>query len=175
MDTEFLTYPFVWGLGLGLLLAGFLLFRLWSTKGELKRYRRHLSDKLELEADVMKQLKADKAKLEKENENLRVKVSSYNEMPDRRAQRDLEVFARAEKQLLVHVPGFAAPWEKAKAEAMSEVREEEEGKSVSKRVFSKLFGGPVLPEKTGGQEPVRRQLLEDEDDRVNSSSESPTR
>lgn len=164
MDMEFLTYPFNWGLGLGLLIAGFLLFRLWAIKSELKRYRRHLSDKLELEADVMKQLKSDKARLEKENENLRVKVSSYNEIPDRRVHRDLEVFARAEKQLLVHVPGFAAPWEKAKQEAMSEVQAEEEGKSVSKRVFSKLFGGPSPAVRAEpSRERTRAQLLEDED------------
>ncbi len=140
METDWLLHPFTLGCGLGLLFAIFATYRLLRTKSELNRYKRHLSDKLEIEADVMKRLKTEKEELQKINENLRMKVSSMNELPDRRAARDLEVYARAEKQLVVTVPGFAGAWEKAKHEAQSEVEEEEAGNSVSRRVFTKLFG-----------------------------------
>lgn len=140
MSTDILFHPFTLGVGLGLLVAAFGYYRLLRTKGELSRYRRHLSDKLEIEADVMKRLKTEKEGLLKENERLRIKVASLNELPDRRIQRDLEIFARAEKQMLVAVPGFAAAWETAKRDAVEEVEAEESGQSVPKRVFAKIFG-----------------------------------
>jgi hypothetical protein len=72
---------------------------------------------------------------------LRVKVNALNELPDRKIQRDLEVYARAEKRMLITVPGFAPAWENAKTEAQSELVEEEHGKVTPKRIFARLFGG----------------------------------
>ncbi len=63
----------------------------------------------------MKKTKSDLETLRKENETLRVKVNALNEAPDRKMQRDLEVFARAEKRMLLNVPGFAPAWETAKS------------------------------------------------------------
>ena len=70
---------------------------------------------------------------------MRVKIAGLNEMPDRRLERDLEIYARAEKRMLVGVPGFAAPWENAKHEALVEIQAEEAGQSLPKRVFARLF------------------------------------
>jgi len=51
---------FFWGLGVGLLLGligtGLAILRLWETRREVIRLRRHLADKLELEADATNRL-----------------------------------------------------------------------------------------------------------------------
>jgi len=137
---KILDSPFTWGLFLGLVFAALALYQYFRLKWEMNRYKRHLSDKLEIEADSAKRMKRDQETLRKENENLRLKVASLNEIPDRKAQRDLEVFARAEKKMLVSVPGFAPAWEGAKSQALVEIGDEEAGRSIPQRVFAKFFG-----------------------------------
>jgi cell division protein FtsB len=141
VNTDLLTHPFTLGFGLGVVFLILALYQLFRLKGELKRYKRHLSDKLEIEADAMKKVKKERESLLKENENLRVKVASLSDLPERRIQRDLEVYARAERRMLVSVPGFAPAWESAKAEAVSDLEAEDAGRSLPKRVFGKWFGG----------------------------------
>src|SRR5437016_5300159 len=106
-----LSHPFTLGLLLGLVFAGIAVYQLLALKLEMKRYKRHLSDKLEIEAEAMKRGRGEVETLRKENENLRVKIAALNELPDRKIQRDVEIFARAEKRMLVSVPGFAPAWE----------------------------------------------------------------
>lgn len=138
--TSLLSQPFVWGLLLGLLIAGFILWNHWKTKRELKRYQRHLSDKLELEAGQFENLKKERKALAKQNENLRLKVAMLNEKPHNRVARDLEIVTRSEKRMMITVPGFAAAWETAKSEAASEVEAEDQGKGLPKRLFTRLLG-----------------------------------
>lgn len=133
--------PFTWGLLLGLLFFGMAIWNLWKTKLEFSRYRKHLSDKLELEADQLNQIKESKEKLSKENENLRIKVGSTKDNPAREYERELEIFARAEKSMILNAPGFAQAWESAKSAAMDEVLEEERGKSLPRRIFRKFLKG----------------------------------
>jgi hypothetical protein len=132
---------FAWGFYLGLFLCFLALYNYFRLKGEMGRFRRHLSDKLEIEAETMKKIKGDQENLRRENESLRIKVNALNELPDRKMSRDLEVYARAEKKMLVQVPGFAPAWETAKSEAHTELVEEETGRSAPRRIFSRLFGG----------------------------------
>jgi len=139
VNADFWLHPFALGLYLGLIFTALALVRSFRIGGELRRYQRHLSDKLEIEGDAIKRARADQDVLRKENENLRVKVASLNEQPDRRVQRDLEVFARAEKRMLINAPGFAPAWENAKTAASAELEEEEAGKSLPKRLFGKVF------------------------------------
>jgi hypothetical protein len=73
-------------------------------------------------------------------------VASFNQMPEGRLQRDLEIYARAEKRMVVNVPGFAPAWENAKAAAQAELAEEDAGRSLPKRVFSKFFGASAPKE-----------------------------
>ena len=141
-----LTAPFSLGLWLGLIFAALAFYNYLRMKGELKRFKRHLSDRLEIDAAGVQKGRAEVERLRKENENLRVKVAALNELPDQRAQRDLEIFARAEKRMLISVPGFAAAWENAKNDARGEIANEESGNSLPKRVFAKLFTAP--PQKT---------------------------
>lgn len=135
------TGEFAIGFYLGLVFLIFLAYNYLRLKGELARFRRHLSDKLEIEAETMKKIKSDQERISRENESLRIKVNALNELPDRKLQRDLEIYARAEKKMLISVPGFAPAWETAKAESHTELMEEESGRSAPRRIFSRLFGG----------------------------------
>lgn len=142
---DLLTREFAWGFYLGLIFLLIAAYNYLRLKGEFSRYRRHLSDKLEIEADAAKKTRGELEMLRKENESLRVKINALNEMPDRKAQRDLEIYARAEKRMLVGVPGFAPAWESAKNDSHQEMIEEEAGRSAPKRIFARLFGGGSAP------------------------------
>ena len=141
MDTKIFFSQFAFGCYFASLFTILALYHLLRVKGELARFRRHLSDKLEIEADTMKKIKAELETLRKENEGLRVKVNALNELPERKIQRDLEIYARAERRMLISAPGFAPAWETAKSDAHTELSEEEAGKSQPKRGFLGLFGG----------------------------------
>lgn len=132
--------PFAWGLAIGLAFFIYALIRLGGSKRELSRYKRMLSDKLEVEAELMQRLKAEKQELEKENENLRVEVSILSEKPDAKVEKELEIMLRAEKSMVMNAPGFPSAWETAKANAADEIANELAGKSMPKRIFKKLFG-----------------------------------
>jgi hypothetical protein len=155
---EILTHPFALGFYTGCVFLVIGLYNYLKLKGELARFRRHLSDKLEIEADTMKKLKQEVETLRKENESLRMKVGALNELPDRKIQRDCEIYARAEKRMLINVPGFAPAWETAKSEAHHDLADEETGKSAPKRIFHRLFGGgnnsgtAALPGREDGSE-----------------------
>ncbi len=166
MDTlfEFLKTPFAWGLALGLLFFFLSAFGHFKTKRELRRYKKLLSDKLELEARQYEVIRKEKESVTKENEHLRVRVQQLLEKPDAKITRDLETLTRAEKRMVLQAPGFAAAWETAKAQASEELASEDAGRSLPKRLFNRLFGNsaprelevaaahpeadPVVPEAT---------------------------
>jgi hypothetical protein len=141
MSKDIFYGQFAMGFYLGCVFLVIACYNYLRLKGELARFRRHLSDKLEIEAETMKKMKAEQESLRKENESLRVKVNALNELPDRKLQRDLEIYARAEKRMLINAPGFAPAWETAKSDAHNELAEEEAGKAAPKRIFARLFGG----------------------------------
>jgi hypothetical protein len=141
----------LWASVLGFTLGALLLFvsmrNHWRTSREFRRYKAMLSDKLELEQKQMAELSRERERLLKDNENLRVKVLQLNERPDNNLNRDLEVYARAEKQMKINAPGFAGAWELAKEAAQSQIAEEERGNSLPQRIFRKLLGGgPATPQ-----------------------------
>ena len=155
MKTELLLHPFALGFYLGCVFLVLALYQYVRLKGEFRRYKNYLSDKLQIEAESMQRVKAEQETLRKENENLRVKVNSLNDSSERKLQRDLEIYARAEKRMLISAPGFAPAWETAKSDAHHELSEEESGRSQPKRIFSRLFGGggttAALPAKEDGK------------------------
>ncbi|MEM7383336.1 MAG: hypothetical protein AAF514_00195 [Verrucomicrobiota bacterium] len=142
--SQILTHPFTLGLLVGLFLGFvFLVLALvanWKSKRELRRFQRHLSDKLEVEASSMETMKKDKERLENENEKLRVKIATLSEKPDQKALRELEILARAEKTMTVNAPGFAQAWEGAKTQAFDELTSEDQGKSLPRRIYRRFFG-----------------------------------
>jgi len=148
-----LAQPFTWGL-----IIGIALF-LWSCLGhartsrEFKRYRQHLTDKLELESRAMETHRKELETLRKENEHLRVKVNQLKEKPGHTQQRDLEIMARAEQQMMVAAPGFAGAWEQAKMRAREELEAEESGKSLPRRLFRQLMGTTAKTDDSGDETP----------------------
>ncbi len=163
----FFSQPFTWGLCLGLFLCIVSMWGHLKTKREYKRYRRHLSDKLELEARQYEVMRKEKDALAKENENLRLRVGQMSEKTDQKVLRDLEILTRAEKRMMVQAPGFAGAWEAAKNSASDDLLAEDSGRSLPRRLFSRLFGTgtavrDALPESGGdgggadiGTEPTR--------------------
>ncbi len=143
---DFFKQPFAWGLSLGLLFFVLSAWGHFKTKRELRRYRKHLSDKLELEARQYEVIRKDKDVLAKENENLRVRVQQLMEKPDQKISRDLEILTRAEKRMMMQAPGFAAAWEAAKSQAAEELADEDSGKSLPRRLFNRLFGAGGIRE-----------------------------
>jgi hypothetical protein len=133
-------HPFFWGLCLGSLFFVLSFIGHWKTKREFRRFQKHLSDKLELEARQYEMVRREKDHLAKENENLRLKVGHLTERPDAKLGREMEVMARAEKRMMIHAPGFAAAWETAKADAVRDLEAEERGESMPRRLFTRLFG-----------------------------------
>ncbi len=145
---DFLFHPFALGLYTGGVFLLIAFYHLLRTRLEFKRYRRMLSDKMELDAAAVSKLKTEIEALRKENENLRVKVQGLTNQPAQKLARDLEVYARAEKKMTVAAPGFAGPWEQAKEAAHLELADEEGGKSAPRTLFQRFFGG-------GNAEPVQ--------------------
>jgi hypothetical protein len=143
---DFLNHHFYLGLCIGAVLGligiAFAVMRLMDTKGEVKRLKRHLSDKLELESEATNRLRLDLQELKQQNENLRIKVANLNQYPDKRLQRELEIYARAERFMVSSSPGFPAVWEEAKRSAVVGLEQEENGKSLPKRVFNALLNRP---------------------------------
>lgn len=150
-----LSHPFTWGFALGGL---FFVLSFWShlkTKRELRRFQKHLGDKLELEAKQYEMVRKEKDELAKEAENLRLRVGQLNERPDHKLARDLEILTRAEKRMTINAPGFAPAWETAKSDASRELDEEDRGRSIPKRLFTRLFGNGA-----DGREGEHQHLLD---------------
>lgn len=133
-------YTFGMGFALGCVFLVMSVFSHWKTKGEFRRYKSHLSDKLELDARQLQDTNKERARLAQENEHLRIQVNRLNDKPDNKLQRELEIMARAEKHMLVNAPGFAPAWEMAKSHAMSQLETEEKGMSFPQKIFRKLIG-----------------------------------
>jgi hypothetical protein len=134
-------HTFVYGLGLGGIFLVMSLYHHWKTKREFRRYKTHLSDKLELDARQLQDSTKERAKLTQEAENLRMQVARLNERGDNKMQRELEILARAEKHMMINAPGFAPAWEMAKSQALSQLEAEERGNSLPQKIFRKLLGG----------------------------------
>jgi hypothetical protein len=147
--TEILKMPFIWGLALGLLFFTLSFVSGWKVRREFARYRKMLSDKMELESENLAKVQAGRKELEKEAENLRMKVTQLQERPESKLGRELEILARAEKSLMINAPGFAPAWETAKARAAEELAAEESGKSLPQRLFRRFFGHGATGEKEG--------------------------
>ncbi len=135
---------FVYGFLLGAVFLVMAIYSHWKTKREFKRYKLHLSDKLELDARQLQDSNKERTRLAQENEHMRLQVARLSERNDNKLQRELEIMARAEKHMLINAPGFAPAWEMAKANALTQIQSEESGQSFPQKIFRKLLG-------TGGQ------------------------
>ena len=125
--SEFFSNPFVWGLALGLPFFALSAFAHLKTKFSLNRYKKLLSDKLEIEAEATLNARKERDALKVENENLRTRVTQLSEKTDGKIQRELE-----------HLTKVNVAWQFVCAEETS-VKSAEEHKEVKKIVYPKKF------------------------------------
>ncbi|MGJ8642448.1 MAG: hypothetical protein ACSHX9_03495 [Luteolibacter sp.] len=139
---DIIANQFVWGLALGLLIAGFILKNAIGSKMQLKRENRriegemrdmqsHLNTQMKITATGNDSLTKEIATLKEQNENLRVNLSTLQSKPDKNEQRQFRMQEMAISSMREQAPGFAGAWEKAMRQAESEMETAETG-------FSKL-------------------------------------
>jgi hypothetical protein len=129
-----------YGLLLGLLAAAWLAFNGWrrqrALEAEVLKLRAHLQVHMEITHEGSQQRKEELEQLRQENENLRVTLKAWQQKPDRRELRALEVYDRAVRQLQGTAPGFAVYWESALQEAEQAVQQIDRGLiAFARRLF----------------------------------------
>ncbi len=133
-----LQQPFVWGLLLGLLVAGFIWKSGFSAartaKRELRRVesemrdlQSHLNTQLKINATGNATTQQEIEELRRQNENLRVNLASLSQKPGRAELRALHAQEAAIAKLREQAPGFAPAWEKAIREAENDLDAAEGG------------------------------------------------
>lgn len=137
------TFPFYLivfgsGLALGLIFALMAWNTARVTRNELQRFKILLGEKMDVDSAATGKIRVELESLRKQNENLRIKVAELNQIPEKRLQRELEIYARTEKRLTEKSPGFPAAWESAKRESFDELSQEEAGQTLPRRIFQKF-------------------------------------
>ena len=151
---EALKQEFVWGLLLGLTVAGFIWKSGFShrrrdareikrVEAEIKELQGHLNTQLKINASGNESLQNELEKLRQQNENLRILNSTLQQKPGRAELRQLQAHDIAVSTLREQAPGFAAAWEKALRHAEAELEAADSGlKKLVRRVIPGL-GGPT--------------------------------
>jgi hypothetical protein len=134
----------IFGGGIGLLA---IFFSLWlsslsarsSLKREVEELKKHLHINMSVHAKGTEEMQKEVDKLKRENENLRITVSTLSNKPRRAELKMLDTWDRAIKILILRSPAFAPAWEMALVEAGKEVEETYSGiKALVRRAFSLL-------------------------------------
>jgi predicted nucleic acid-binding Zn-ribbon protein len=135
---EILKSQFVWGLALGLLVAGFILKNAIASKlllkreirrveGEMRDLQSHLNTQMKITATGNDALTKQVAELKSQNENLRVTLAALQNKPDKAEQRQFRIQEMAVSAMREQAPGFAGAWEKAMRQAEAEMASAESG------------------------------------------------
>ncbi len=135
---EIIRHPFIWGLLLGLLIAGFILKNAIGTKMQLKReikrieaemrdLQMHLNTQLKITATGSESLTKEIETLKSQNENLRVNLATLQNKPDKLEQRQYRLHEMAITTMREQAPGFAGVWEKAMRQAEQDMDSAENG------------------------------------------------
>jgi hypothetical protein len=153
-------HPFISGLALGVLLAAAvwvrsLVLSLYGRR-ELGRLKELLHTKLEVEAHAHRKLSTELEDLRKQNENLRVTVSSLQQKPDRAELRQLYVYDIAIRSLHSRLSGFGPAWQAELDEAERQMSERETGIGAFVRRVLSPRPTRVLSEPTIVDEPKPR-------------------
>lgn len=133
------------GCSIGLLIA---LWAWASNRGtraalrkEINELKNHLHTQMSINAKGYEELKKELETLRKENENLRITVSTLSNKPGRAELKTLHIWDRAIRMLNINSPAFAPAWEAAIAQAKKEMEESDSGvKALVRKVF------PLLPQ-----------------------------
>jgi hypothetical protein len=146
--------PFVWGLLLGLLIAGFIWKSGFSARrnlareikrleGELKDLQKHLNTQLKINASGNESLQSELDLLRLQNENLRVNNAALSQKPGRAEMRLLQVHEIAIRAMREQAPGFAAAWENALRQGEAELADADGG---LKKLMRRVIPGLALPQ-----------------------------
>ena len=150
--------PFVWGLLLGLLIAGFIWKSGFSARrnlareikrleAEIKDMQKHLNTQLKINASGNETLQSELDLLRLQNENLRVNNAAMSQKPGRTEMRLLQVHEVAIRTMREQAPGFAAAWENAMRQGEAELDDADSGlKKLMRRVIPGL-ASPQAPVK----------------------------
>ena len=146
---------FIWGLLLGLLIAGFLwksgftarrhaAAEIRRVQSELRELQGHLNTQLKINASGNEVLHTELEALRRQNENLRVNLAALQQKPGRAEQRLLQIHETAIRTLREQAPGFAAAWEKAFRQAETDLEATDSGlKKLIRRVIPSLGNSPA--------------------------------
>jgi Tfp pilus assembly protein PilO len=153
-------HPFLSGLALGMLLAAAvwvrsLVLALYGRR-EIGRLKELLQTKLEVEAHAHRKLSTELEDLRKQNENLRVTVSSLQQKPDRAELRQLYVYDIAIRSLHTRLSGFGPAWQAELDVAERQMSERETGIGAFVRRALSPRPTRVLGEPTIVDEPKSR-------------------
>ena len=126
-----MAHPFVLGLCCGLIvaLAAIIEGRLRSRAihKELELLKKYLHTQMEINIKGTSVMKDELEDLRKQNENLRITVSSLKDKPGRSEVHVLHVYDKAVHLMNERAPGFAPAWENCVKEAENEVIKTETG------------------------------------------------
>lgn len=152
-----------YGLILGLLVAVWVAVSGWLRRrealAEVQRLRSHLHDQMEITSEGTQKQKQTIEKLRAENENLRVTLKAWQQKPDRRELRMLQVYDHAVHQLLANAPGFAPHWENALRDADQHIAQIDTGLIA----FARRLVMPPTPAKLRDPTEQRAPAPEKED------------
>ena len=139
MTTDWLTHPVALGFYAGLVPAAIFRVQLYLSRRDLHKSKESQFAQLKTLTDAFQKLQEDLKSASSEKENLRVKIQSLLQSPDKQRLKLLEVLNRAEQRLTLSAPGFAPAWQNAKNEALAEIEQEERGRSAPKQVLHQLM------------------------------------
>ena len=145
---------FVWGLLLGLLIAGFIWKSGFSARrhlareikrleGELKDLQKHLNTQLKVNASGNEALQSELDLLRTQNENLRVNNAALSQKPGRAEMRLLQVHEIASRAMHEQAPGFAPAGEKAMRQGEAELEAADGG---LKKLLRMVIPGLAAPQ-----------------------------
>lgn len=93
-----------------------------QAKEDVEKYKKMLTDRMELETEGIQKLKAENEELKKNNENLRISIQTMSQKPGRKELQRLEVYQTAAERLTMNSPGFAPVWQAALKESEEEFK-----------------------------------------------------
>ena len=151
---EIIKNPFVLGLALGLLVAGFILKNAVSSKlqfkreikrieGEMRDMQSHLNTQMKITATGHEALTKQIEEFRTHNENLRVNLAALQNKPDKAEQRQFRIQEMAISAMREQAPGFAGAWEKAMRQAEVDMDSAESGFTKLMRKVVPGLGNPA--------------------------------
>jgi hypothetical protein len=130
MDQSQLTFLGA-GVLVGLSVALWVAIAAWLRRralvAEVERLKKHLHDHMEITREGLRERSTELDRLRLENENLRITLKAWQQKPDRRELRMLQVYDRAVHRLLESAPGFSPHWESAVRDAEEVVAQMDTG------------------------------------------------